>query len=394
MTPTRPLRVAAAARRAGRVDHLDHRDLVALPRIAKHRRAGAVARDHEQLTPCDTKSSITSSAYARAPRRSVWVRTDGAACPRRRPRFVRQLVEHRTSDGQPPTPLSKMPMGASAMDRQGRCSGLADLATGRSLRWSHSVRVACPYLRHCERRRVGVAMQHRAADRDARRRTGPSHCTGSRRPAEIDVGCRNACGAPGCISLDPDIATASPHSVVELQGDVDRTRVVSRMLPADLTASRRSVGRTCRRSNAPGPASPLRRAHRRAGRGRGPFHLPCVDQSLTHTEANAIGWPLCRTTTAGFDPTNTVSMVGALPRPGRLDAGRGTGIAVTVPGRPCRAGEHRASRPGLPITFPPKPSWPATRCGRWLVLAKTISRQAPTPSTCSNSSSSAESRDA
>ncbi len=65
MTPMRPLRVVGHGRAHGGVDHLDHRHVVALARVAQHRGGRGVARDHEHLHALRRRaSSSTSSAVA------------------------------------------------------------------------------------------------------------------------------------------------------------------------------------------------------------------------------------------------------------------------------------------------------------------------------------------
>ncbi len=82
--PTRPLRVAATARRtAGAID-LDHRDVVALAGVAQAGAAGAVARDDEHLHARRRRGRPWRRARAGAPRRSAAGRTARARCRRRR----------------------------------------------------------------------------------------------------------------------------------------------------------------------------------------------------------------------------------------------------------------------------------------------------------------------
>ena len=83
MTPTRPLRVAATARRtAGRTTSTTGH-VVALAGVAQAGRAGAVAGDDQRLHAGGDQLVHDAPARARGPRRSASARTGRARCRRR-----------------------------------------------------------------------------------------------------------------------------------------------------------------------------------------------------------------------------------------------------------------------------------------------------------------------
>ena len=70
MTPTRPLRVAATARRTAGLDHLDDRDVVALARVAQARPRWRVLQAMTSIfTPSLDEVVHDVEGVARAPRR-------------------------------------------------------------------------------------------------------------------------------------------------------------------------------------------------------------------------------------------------------------------------------------------------------------------------------------
>ena len=122
MTPTCPLRVAATARRTAGWITSTTGTRVALPGVAQHRTAGRVARDDQQLDALvDELVHHLQREGADLGDRPRTVRaarrvTDVAD------RLVRQLVQNARATVSPPTPLSKIPIGASFMARRAYAS--------------------------------------------------------------------------------------------------------------------------------------------------------------------------------------------------------------------------------------------------------------------------------
>ena len=97
------------------LDHLDDRHAVALASVAQHRAAGGVAGDDQQLHALadqlvhDVEGEGTDLGDRSRPVGAV----RGVADVEHR--FVRQLVQTARATVSPPTPLSKIPIGASFM---------------------------------------------------------------------------------------------------------------------------------------------------------------------------------------------------------------------------------------------------------------------------------------
>ena len=81
-------------------DHLDDRDVVALPGVAEHRRAGRVAGDHQRLHPLtDQVVEALEGVLADLADRLGAVGLAGGVADVQQ-RLVRQLVDHRAGDGE------------------------------------------------------------------------------------------------------------------------------------------------------------------------------------------------------------------------------------------------------------------------------------------------------